>query len=54
MQEVQQEQQAAVQQEQQVELQKAQMGSPMMDPSKNPALGGQPVGQGQAEPPTEG
>ena len=54
MQEVQGQQQAAVQQEQQVELQKAQMGSPMMDPSKNPALGGQPVGEGQAEPPTEG
>ena len=54
MQDVQGEQQAAVQQEQQVDLQKAQMASPMMDPSKNPALGGQPVGQGQAEPPTEG
>ncbi len=54
MQEVQQEQQAAVQQEQSVELQKAQMGSPMMDPSKNPALGGQQGGEGQAEPPTEG
>jgi len=54
MQEVQGERQQAVQQEQAVELQKAQMASPMMDPSKNPALGGQPVGQGQAEPPTEG
>jgi len=54
MQEVQQEQQAAVQQEQSVELQKAQMGSPMMDPSKNPALGGQQGGEGQAVPPTEG
>ena len=54
MQEVQGEQQAAIQQEQGVELEKARMGSPMMDPSKNPALGGQPVGQGQAEPPTEG
>merc|ERR1712167_502542 len=32
---------AAAQQEQQVDLQKAQMASPMMDPSKNPALGGQ-------------
>ena len=53
MQEVQGEQQAAVQQEQQVELKKAQIGSPMMDPSKNPALGGQ-VGEGQAIPPTEG
>ena len=54
MQEVQQEQQQAVQQEQQVELRKAQMGSPMMDPSKNPALGGQQGGEGQAVPPTEG
>ena len=54
MQEVQGEQQAAIQQEQGVELQKAQMGSPMMDPSKNPALGGQPVGEGQPVPPTEG
>jgi hypothetical protein len=54
MQEVQGEQQAAVQQEQQVDLQKAQMASPMMDPSKNPALGGQPVGEGQPVPPTEG
>ena len=54
MQEVQQEQQAAIQQEQSVELQKAQMGSPMMDPSKNPALGGQQGGEGQAVPPTEG
>jgi len=54
MQEVQGEQQAAVQQEQQVELQKAQMASPMMDPSKNPAIGGQPVGEGQPVPPTEG
>jgi hypothetical protein len=26
----------------------------MMDPSKNPALGGQPVGEGQPVPPTEG
>jgi len=25
-----------------------------MDPSKNPALGGQPVGEGQPVPPTEG
>ena len=54
MQEVQGEQQAAVQQEQQVDLQKAQMASPMMDPSKNPALGGQQGGEGQAVPPTEG
>jgi len=54
MQEVQQEQQAAVQQEQQVDLAKAEMASPMMDPSKNPALGGQPVGEGQPVPPTEG
>ena len=54
MQEVQGEQQAAIQQEQGVELEKARMGSPMMDPSKNPALGGQPIGEGQAEPPTEG
>merc|ERR1712167_440143 len=54
MQEVQQEQQAAIQQEQSVDLQKAQMASPMMDPSKNPALGGQQGGEGQAEPPTEG
>ena len=52
MQEVQGEQQAAVQQEQQVELQKAQMGSPMMDPSKNPQLGGQQGGEGQPIPPT--
>ena len=54
MQEVQGERQQAVQQEQAVELQKAQMASPMMDPSKNPALGGQPVGEGQPVPPTEG
>ena len=54
MQEVQQEQQAAIQQEQSVDLQKAQMASPMMDPSKNPALGGQQGGEGQAVPPTEG
>ena len=54
MQEVQGEQQAAVQQEHQVDLQKAQMASPMMDPSKNPALGGQQGGEGQAVPPTEG
>jgi len=54
MQEVKQEQQQAVQQEQQVDLAKAQMGSPMMDPSKNPALGGQQGGEGQAVPPTEG
>ena len=52
MQDVQGEQQAAVQQEQQVELQKAQMGSPMMDPSKNPQLGGQQGGEGQPIPPT--
>jgi hypothetical protein len=45
MQEIQGEQQQAVQQAQQVELQKAQIGSPMMDPSKNPALlGGQQGG----------
>ena len=54
MQEVQGEQQAAVQQQQQADLQQAAIGSPMMDPSKNPALGGQPIGEGQAEPPTEG
>ena len=54
MQEVQGERQQAVQQEQSVELQKAQMASPMMDPSKNPALGGQQGGEGQAVPPTEG
>jgi len=55
MEEVQQERQQAVQQAQQVELQKAQMGSPMMDPSKNPAiLGGQQGGEGQPVPPTEG
>ena len=54
MQEVQQEQQAAVQQEQQVDLAKAEMASQMMDPSKNPALGGQQRGEGQAVPPTEG
>ena len=54
MQEVQGERQQAVQQEQAVELQKAQMASPMMDPSKNPALGGQQGGEGQAVPPTEG
>jgi hypothetical protein len=54
MQEVQGEQQAAVQQQQQADLQQAAMGSPMMDPSKNPALGGQPVGEGQPVPPTEG
>ena len=54
MQEVQGEQQAAVQQQQQADLQQAAMGSPMMDPSKNPALGGQQGGEGQAVPPTEG
>ena len=54
MQEVQGERQQEIQQEQAVELQKAQMGSPMMDPSKNPALGGQQGGEGQAVPPTEG
>ena len=54
MQEVQGEQQAAVQQQQQADLQQAAIGSPMMDPSKNPALGGQQVGEGQAVPPTEG
>ena len=54
MQEVQGEQQAAIQQEQGVELEKARMGSPMMDPSKNPALGGQPSGEGEASPPTQG
>jgi hypothetical protein len=54
MQEVQGEQQAAVQQQQQADLQQAAIGSPMMDPSKNPALGGQPVGEGQPVPPTEG
>ena len=54
MQEVQGEQQAAVQQQQQVDLQQAAMSSPMMDPSKNPALGGQQGGEGQAVPPTEG
>ena len=54
MQEVQGERQQAVQQEQAVELQKAQMASPMMDPSKNPALGGQQGGEGQPVPPTEG
>ena len=54
MQEVQGERQQAIQQEQAVELQKAQMASPMMDPSKNPALGGQQGGEGQAVPPTEG
>ena len=54
MQEIQQEQQAAVQQQQQADMQQAAIGSPMMDPSKNPALGGQPVGQGQPIPPTEG
>ena len=54
MQDVQGEQQAAVQQQQQVDLQQAAMGSPMMDPSKNPALGGQQGGEGQAVPPTEG
>ncbi len=54
MQEVQGEQQAAIQQEQQVDLAKAEMASPMMDPSKNPALGGQPIGEGQPIPPTEG
>ena len=52
MQDVQGEQQAAIQQQQQADLQQAAMGSPMMDPSKNPALGGQPVGEGQAVPPT--
>merc|ERR1712167_497168 len=50
MQDVQGEQQAAVQQ-QQADLQQAAMGSPMMDPSKNPALGGQQGGEGQAVPP---
>ena len=55
MQEVKQEQGQAIQQEQQVDLAKAQMGSPMMDPSKNPALlGGQQGGEGQPVPPTEG
>ena len=54
MQEVKQEQQQAVQQEQQVDLAKARMGSPMMDPSKNPQLGGQQGGEGQPVPPTEG
>ena len=54
MQDVQGEQQAAVQQQQQADLQQAAMGSPMMDPSKNPALGGQQGGEGQAVPPTEG
>ena len=54
MQEVQGEQQAAVQQQQQADLQQAAIGSPMMDPSKNPALGGQQGGEGQAVPPTEG
>ena len=54
MQEVQGEQQAAVQQQQQADLQQAAMGSPMMDPSKNQALGGQQGGEGQAVPPTEG
>ena len=54
MQEVQQEQQQAVNQEQQVDLQKAAMGSAMMDPSKNPQLGGQQGGEGQPVPPTEG
>jgi len=54
MQEVQGERQAAVQQEQKVDLAKAQMSSPMMDPSKNPALGGQQGGEGQPVPPTEG
>ena len=54
MQEVKGEQQAAIQQQQQVDLQQAAMGSPMMDPSKNPALGGQQGGEGQAVPPTEG
>ena len=55
MQEVQGEQQAAVQQQQQADLQQAAMGSPMMDPSKNPALGGQQQGgEGQPIPPTEG
>ena len=54
MQEVQGERQQAIQQEQSVELQKAQMASPMMDPSKNTLLGGQQGGEGQAVPPTEG
>ena len=55
MQEVKQEQGQAIQQEQQVDLAKAQMGSPMMDPSKNPTLlGGQQGGEGQPVPPTEG
>ena len=54
MQEVQGEQQAAVQQQQQADLQQAAIGSPMMDPSKNPALGGQQGGEGQPIPPTEG
>jgi len=56
MEEVQKEQQQAVQQEQQAELAKAQIGSPMMDPSKNPALlgGQQPGGESQPIPPQEG
>jgi hypothetical protein len=55
MQEIQGQQQQEVQQAQQVELQKAKIGSPMMDPSKNPALlGGQQGGEGQPVPPTEG
>jgi len=55
MQEVKQEQGQAIQQEQQVDLAKAQMSSPMMDPSKNPALlGGEQGGEGQPVPPTEG
>ena len=54
MQEIKGEQQAAVQQQQQADMQQAAIGSPMMDPSKNPALGGQPVGKGQPIPPTEG
>ncbi len=52
MQEVQGEQQAAVEQEQAVDLAKAEMASPMMDPSKNPQLGGQLGGEGQPVPPT--
>ena len=54
MQEVQGEQQAMIEQQQQAELQQAAIGSPMMDPSKNPQLGGQQGGEGQPVPPTEG
>ncbi len=42
----------AVEQEQAVDLAKAEMASPMMDPSKNPQLGGQLGGEGQPVPPT--